>query len=444
MPSPEARKNLPNPKSEFDLEKDLLGPNLRLKKQLSAGELKSLEESEILLSTWFPYSSLGPEGIVAVGEIYRDCYQTFGLKRIDKISQLGGIALLHDEASFFLPPWMGNMQMHRTSTSRWVHSLTTAVLNELMLRNNAFDERRVKKGITLSLLHDSAIFPFSDLAVIEPRFNEDENLPLYLEQINKTERENFEKKYDVVCSEIPGMIKGEGILGSFHKIADRLAYTAYDSLFFEIFLRGKRKMLSKKGENPLEELVDIFEKQPRLFDIFKEVKFDAEKETVYFEDSQKMALFLRVRALMFAHVYLNPERLKFQALVRRSMSNLSAEGKTSIIKEFLKMTDLDLSSKIYPFFQVAREEVSNKVGFLRYKSRRDLNGVLTGASGLPKPPDFFWTEEVLGFDTLTHLPARDPKDGKIKPFSQICPHETAGLEKLNRQTQGVVAYFLKE
>lgn len=443
MPRPEVSASFQNPTNEFDLSGDFLGPNLRLRDQLSPEQREFFDRgSSVPLVTYYPYSTFGPQGIVAIGEIYADCYETFGLERINKISQLGGIALLPDEISVY-PSSVLKIATPAmiVSTTRWGHSLTAAVVLELMLRNNAFSEREIKKGIASALLHDAAIFPFSDLAVIEARFNEDQNLPLYLEQIDGTKREDFEKKYGVVCSEIPKIARGKGILGSFLKIADRLAYTAYDSICFSIRLRERRKK-SKRGENPLEEIVDIFESKPNLFDIFEEVKIDSQKG-VCFENAQNLAAFLKVRALMSAHVYLNPERLKFQAVVRMLMSNLLAQGEVKIEK-FIEMTDLEFIAKMGPLLQIGRRKSHENVGFLKFGSKKKFREFLVNASGLPKPSDFFWVEEVPGFDTLTHLLARDPRDGGIKSFRQVCPEEARILEELNRQTQGVVAYYLKE
>lgn len=446
MPTPEIPKeSLRNQQNEFDLEKGLLGPNLRLKSQLTPEQQeKSFSDPSFRLATYYPHSTLGPKGIFATGEIYADCYRTFGLERINKISQLGEIAVLSNEMSetalAMTPAWRQKLST-ATSTTRWMHSLTTAVILELMLRNNAFGEKDIRKGISAGLLHDAAIFPFSDLTVIESRFNEDHNLPLYFGQIDQKKRKEFEQKYAIACSELPRIAKGEGVLGSFLKIADRLAYTAYDSVNFSILLRERRKSLGK-GDNPLEEMVDIFESKPNLFDIFAEVKVDS-KKGAYFESAQNLALFLRVRALMNVYVYLNPERLKFQAAVRRLMYDLSAQGKVDV-REFMKMTDLEFSARMYPLIQRGRKDAGGRIKFLRFESKEDVRKFIVGADGQPKSPEFFWIEQCPGFDTLIQALTRDPKDGEIKTFKQVCPKEAAEMEQLNRQTQGVVAYYFKK
>lgn len=427
-----------HPQKELDLAKGLLGPNLKLKSQLTKEEIENFSRYvSVPLAAWYPHSSLGSEGIFAVSEIYADCYRGFGLERISQISQVGGMALFPKE--FLGVSHLAQERPTRIfeSSNRWLHCLTTAVVLELMLRNNNFKEEEIRTGIIAGTLHDAAITPFSDIVSgIDPLgFDEASNLPLYLERLDRERKENFDRKHSPDYQRIFEAVKGKGgSLGTFLKIADRLTYTATDSFFFAVLLKEKRR------ENPLEELADIFEKQPKLFDIFKEVKFDPQSKNVYFENPQKMAIFLRVRALMFRHVYLNPQRLSIQAALRRVVKELMDVGKIKK-EDFLKITDLELS----PYFSQSsylntlRSRNFDKIGFVEGKTREEVDKELERKGILNK--QIVWTDRVAGFDTLTGWLTRDPKDGGIRPFSKVCPKETAELEKLNQQSKGIVVYF---
>lgn len=439
----ETQKNRISSPHEFDLDRGFLGPNLKLIKQLSAGELKAFDESGILLATWFPHSSLGLEGIIATGEIYVNSYRAFGLERIYRIAQVGAVAFLPEE----LHPFFRDAKQSRAigSNTRWQHCLTTGIILELMLRNNHFEEKDIATGVIGGLLHDAAITPFSDMVSgLDPkRLDEAENLPLYLERLDRKKKENFDRKYSPDYARIFEVVKGRGdSLGTLLKIADRLAYTAYDSAFLAYSLEFNRKMSSGSDGNPLEEVADIFRENPKLFDVFREVRLDSQNSDAYFEDPHTMALFLRVRALMYAHFYLNPQRLNFQTVGRRMIKDLMDKNELKT-DDFLRMTDSDIIAILFASpFALNYYDAYEKIGFVKGKNRDELRKGLK-AKGISSS-SIIWADKITGFDTLTDWLVRNPKDGKIEPFSRVCPKETAELEGLSRQTKGVVVYFEKE
>lgn len=445
MSAIETRNSLET-ESGFDLKRGLLGPNLRLRNQLTPQQEKEFfNNPPILLATYYPHSSLGPQGIFAVGEIYTDCYQAFGLERLQEINQLGEINFLVEEWPIYFPPQYIAGRIERlTGGSRWLHTLTTGVVTELILRNNRFPEETIKIGITAALLHDAAITPFSDLVSgMNPQvFDEAQNLPLYLEGIKGGRKEAFERKHSPDYQKILEAVGGQGTLGTILKIADRLAYLAHDSSPLVSLLKDKRRISLKRGENPLEELVDIFEENPCLFDIFKEVKFDPEREYSYFEDSHNLDLILRIKALMETYVYRNPRRLGFQAVVRRETKDLMRRGRITI-DDFLRMTDLDFATEISPHLPPNSSVTCERIKFVKGPNMETVSQELAGVIE-ENPGDYsiVWLEEVTGFDTLTNWLVRD-KDGEIKPFFEACPKKTEELETLVRQTRGIVVYFLK-
>ena len=426
---------------EFDLTRSLLGHNLKLRNQLSAEKIKFLEDQDIVLATWFPHSSLGPEGIIATGDVYADSYRAFGLERISRIAQVGEIAFSEEELA--LPDFINLQSRAFSSTTRWDHCLTTGIILELMLRNNHCAERDIATGIIGGLLHDAAITPFSDMisGLDLKGLDEAENLPLYIKTLDKSRLDAFSNNYTPDYAKILEIVKGKGgSLGTLLKIADRLAYTACDSSVSSAVLRHKRKASSKSDGNPMNELVDIFENNPKLFDIFREVKIDPQSDNVYFEDSRKMALFLRVRAIMFAHFYLNPQRLNFQAVVRKTVKVMMDEGALGV-DDFLRMTDIEMRVKLYPHMRFNHKEIYEKVGFVKGKTMGEVVKSLKkeGVSS----ERVFWADDIAKFDTLSHWMVRDSKRGKIMPFSKACPKETKGLEDLSRRAQGFVVYFVK-
>lgn len=413
---------------EFDLTKRQLGPNLRWVRDVSSDQLKKWDDEDSQFVIYLPSSTLGREGIAATGEIYKDIYDTFGLKRLDKIWQLGVIHFPGLVSLSRIPDLLETF----SGQNRWQHSLLTGVLTEIILRNNNQEEVSINNGIAAGLLHNSASTPFSDLiSGIWPEYlNEGQNISAYLERFNK---KTIAQKYGLDFALIEQAVRKQGKLGRVVDIADKLSYIAFDSICAFVMTQIGEMYDKPHG---FSSITQILKENPTLFDIFQSVRITG--DLVYFENPDKLSQVLKLRAYLYRDLYYNPECLKTQAVIRAVLSPL-VRSKKITLEQLIEETDLSVYSKwIYPLapdhasvatslhslhcgdkgnnLKVAIEEISNEGG------------------------DIFYTEKVPQFDPKTSYLVRN-KQGEIRPFSEVYPEQTYELEKISKQTSGWVVYY---
>lgn len=249
---------------------------------------------------FLPYSNLNDKRIYTGDSLYQ-AFEAFPVWRLHEVRHL---ALL---------TWVGSnpdrVYPLEFPHSRGLHSLVVPVLVEEILKGNHRSEREVTVGIIAGLLHDIATPAGGDpVKLVDPENLEEEKF--WWEVIEK-KGWDYLRSLGIEKEELDTIIKNDGVLGEVLDIADRIHYVVTD-LFHIVGYPGLKSgypLYSVSSTEVLDkdyaQLEREVRKDPLLGELYKSVAISPSGE-VYFEDPERLALFLKIRALLFKHLYANP------------------------------------------------------------------------------------------------------------------------------------------
>ncbi len=357
----------------------------------------------------FVYVPLSTFGYAAHGKIYHDLMATETFGRIRMVSQTGGLDM---------HPFYGHARGTRAG-----HSLLTAVLAEVVGERLGIPYDEIKHLIAAGLYHDSAITPFSDFG--NPQVPLTENDPLSEERnidvvLNDGVLRVF-KKYGIDRDRVIDIIRGNGGLinsrGSLD--LDRISYTMYD--YMRVI-----------GGLPYGKFLDVL--RPDLFDIDLDVRL-VNGEFV-FSDADRLARFLHLRALMFEHIYFDPNVKAREAFFRKALRDMIDRG--LMTPRDFQGDDVEFESKLrkvmglgdyrdifmnsdYPFREVAR------IRGIKLETLKTLEDEET------------IVEESKEFDPATNTKVLS--GGEVKPIRDVDPRAKE-VEKIAKE-QGYVGVYVR-
>ncbi|MBP9728297.1 MAG: hypothetical protein KBD27_02880 [Candidatus Moranbacteria bacterium] len=221
-----------------------------------------------------------------------------------------------------------------------MHSLVVMATVSLIGRQVGLSEYEIRHLQVAALTHDvltpaggDSVKPIDFAA-----FDED----VHYEEVfrNNQEWDAVREKYELDESLLASIVNGQGVLGQLLDIADKTSYVAHD-LDAYLMMADPRKY-SKIV--PPQGLLDIWDLRkatgPEACKLWDKVRIIDGK--VVITDPKKLAGFLKLRALMFRHLYQNPRaRYREQMLAILVLEPFYHDG-TVTREQLLKMGDYEL------------------------------------------------------------------------------------------------------
>lgn len=388
-----------------------------------------------------------PGHIDEAESIYPDLSNKFRTHRLHRIRQLAFLqfASLKEKSTYVMGPHFDHDRLFHTA-------IVTRTL-ELILINNNFPQREINLGIASGISHDAATPAFGDpTKEIDPEALDEETvLEDYLNELGISDPDL--KKYGITIEEILATVKNEGVVGKLLDIADKIAYTALDIYNYA----GDPFEETSQDDNLisiLEPLKALMRTDPKWANLYQEVRLTEDGEP-YFTNSNRLGIFLELRARMHRALYLNPHcrgldmiyKLLISPLYSREpnpnfplnpqvLRQISDENLSDIINEHLGLPKEPKHSGFYFPFESYMNRLPNYEEMTREQGKEQIVRKLETKNAL-----IIGTETVRRFKTGADFLAVDPLDGKIKPYMEINPRHHDYLERVAEDCNSTVVYF---
>jgi len=176
--------------------------------------------------------------------------------------------------------------------TRWLHSLLTGILAELILARNGFSAKERAPFVLAAAFHDIAMPAGGDSIVrIDKKNLHEENNFLWVLR-REGVLEELEKKFNFDAVKAERWIRGQEMPGKLIDIADKMSYVAMDCYYVGLNQKG---MIRK-----------FCQKNPLVMDVWQDVRIDKKSQQIYFESAERLYRFLLLRAYEHSEFLLNP------------------------------------------------------------------------------------------------------------------------------------------
>lgn len=359
------------------------------------------------------------------------------------LSRLGYIKAL----SFlsYIGPDPENIYFLEYRHDRLDHSLVVALITGEILRQNGFPESTINLGTLAGLLHDIATPAHGDATKqVDPESLNEEK---FWWQVIDKKGWKFIKQYGGDKKTLDKIIANGGALGKTLDIADRITYTMKD-LFAVVGHTNPKQFVDLEGSY-LSSLCNILSLNPNLGNIYKEVGVDAKKEEVFFNNPERLALFLLLRAHLFKALYLNPISQGRDMVVAKLIYPLYArKDKSKLTPEKLRnITDSELIAELAEAYSasVPRKDMFYHTlvnWYPQYEKVEDRDKAKMRVFELSKRKNIavIGAKECKGFDPATTYKVVDQK-GKIVSFRECYPEKALQIERIAESTKGIFVFY---
>jgi hypothetical protein len=388
-----------------------------------------------------------PGHIDEAESIYPDLSYKFNVYRLSRIRQLAFLqfASLKEKGTYVMGPHFNH--------TRFFHSTLVTRTTELMLVNNNFAQKEINLGIASGLAHDSANPAFGDpTKEIDPEaLDEETNLPQYLDEIGISDSDL--EQYGITIEEILAVVRNEGTIGKILDIADKISYTSLD-----IYNYAGDPFAETSEDDDLisilEPLKALMRTDPKWANIYQDVKL-SESGDPYFTNSNRLGIFLELRARMHRALYLNPHcrglDMNYKLLISPLYSR-EPDPSYPLNPQILRHTsDNELSQIISshldlpqrpnaPEFRIPFESYMDTLPlYERVNYEKNIDDVIRDLEKMRVM--IIGSETVRRFKTGTDFLAIDPEDEEIKQYRDINPNHHQYLERVADDCNSTVVYY---
>jgi hypothetical protein len=390
--------------------------------------------------TILPFSDL--KRFLSEGSIYEDFLND------PSIVRLAGIRSLSCLSPFKANP--NEVHNHYPQT-REDHSIFTSLILGWILRKSGFPLEKIILGEAGGMYHDVGTPPLGDATKkVDIEMLDEEKF--WLDGLYKNTKKLL-KKYNCNEDDLDKIIKNQGIIGKALDIADRIAYTMVD---LDSVIGHPLQFLIHEKEPSLSRLQSLANQDLEVGNIYKEVFIDQKKEIIFFENPDRLNIFLTIRANLFKNLYLNPTSQARDAFVKRLIEPLYSRDEKKLLNPHIlrKMQDYELlsllSKSLYKRFG---ENVSEQNLFYmldyhlinwqpEYKKAKNLDQAKNISQELSRNKDIaiIDTCKCDGFNPATSYNVLTAKQ-KIIPFKEYMPKEAAQIENLAKSTRGIFVFY---
>ncbi len=340
--------------------------------------------------------------------------KTFRLERLKDVSQLGLLLLCGE----------------RLPHTRFEHSMCVMAIATCIGVNIGLNAQQLKTLRIAALVHDGMTPALSDSLILAnfALLSEDVNFSKILDD---TEWRTFSQKFGVSKKMLCTIVGGNGVLGSILKIADRIAYTALD---FECC----KGIFARNAFQPgIKEILSETAQYPQFCDAWECVRVSQYGQT-YFEDTERLCTFLRIRALMTREVYKNPENRRAECLFSTALPHVFS---TEALKAMARASDIEVLANTARLFDISAADMLaafSSVGSLCFHGETDARCFIQtvrrggGLAYQATPPP--QAKASTGFLV--------PNEKTIAPLSETRPKACAHIAEILTRGPGTWTRFL--
>lgn len=358
--------------------------------------------------------------------------RTFGLFRLQRIRQLG--FLTDPVVTEHGAPGLA-LQFDHT---RYGHILDTMVIMALIARNNRLSPELQNTACVAALCHDALTPAGGDSTkLIDPAaFDEDAH---FGELLAHTDWATLQNEYIVDQTALVNAVQGQGILGTLLDLADKIAYVARDLGYY----LARFRLGGPTGyPDSYFRVARLVEQDQYICGIWDAVRVVGNR--VVITDTERLAQFLRLRALMFRVLYYHQGArfLEFMfakvivqylyetgKLTRTALLEMDDYELEKVIDEFVnrRYAIMNISTVGDPHVEVFR---SAEAAYARETELISRGIVLTLGEDLSRVP-------TAG----THFLVRT-RHGRILPLAKADPQAAAEIEAIARVEEPFRLYYL--
>ena len=339
--------------------------------------------------------------------------------RLGLISQLG-----------YLVPPLDEKDKHYTNISyivpifphtRWIHSLLTGVLTEIILAKNQFSFFERAPVVLAAALHDIATTAGGDSVMrISPELREEENFSEVIKRNGWSQV--LKSKYGFDLKAAADWVKGKGLYGQLLDVVDKISYTALDCFYLGDQKNGAVRQFCLK--NPL------------IMDVWQDIRINDRE--VYFSDTERLYNFLLLRGFEHKELLYDPRCRTLDFFLTLKVGTLYRQG--IITKEDLLNSDNYWLEKVLEihFPNNFKAYISpDDYGWKKFKTQAEQEKFIKSVGD-----NFDHAEYIKGFNTGLDWKVKDR--GKLLSLREVIGKEKAEkLEQINQVIKGYCVYYKK-
>lgn len=377
-----------------------------------------------------PFTGFGY--VVEEGGLTEATMRAFGIYRLHCIRQLG---FLHDPVvreAYSGVEGSGSLFAH----TRYLHTHDVHALALLIARNNSLsqdDERHLRVA---ALTHDALTPAGGDtIKLVAPKLlDEETNYPLLFE---RPEWESLKQEYSLSEARLAAIVTNKGVLGRILDLADKIAYVALDA---SMFFHRLRFLGFTTGYEVFTGIRTFMDAHPRACTVWDSIV--VEEGRVVVEDSELLADFLQLRAIMFRDVYYAPEARFLEHMLAKIVVQYLVDEGTVTIPDLLAEDDRWLEERInevmggwFCMRTVGSDINSYAEAFLEECVARARQRELV-AQGALTMLDRFDGSAASGSSLFVRA------HGSVQPFGRACPKRARAIEGTLREAKPYRLYYL--
>jgi len=364
--------------------------------------------------------------VVFEGGLVEQTDEFFGLGRLNFVAQLG---FLHD-------PTMTENGWRECPLpfpqTRYFHLLNTNAIATLIGTQVDLSEEKLRVLRVAAQSHDALTPAGGDSikGVDRAAFDEDMHYPELFERRGWKE---FRDAFELSEAELAKTILGEGLLGSILDASDKMAYVACD--LSEFLMKNEFGRAAWQNFTGLyNRITRILAANPYPCSVW-EYAAVADGE-LFFTDANRLADFLRIRALMFSILYNNASARFYEAGFTEEVVRDLYRRNVLTRELLLKMTDRLLVDVIGQELGVTnyRHEVSldgsETPRVLRFKTKQEATA-MERQLAVKEPHTMTHYEHVAPPSTKCLQTFKVLHEGKPKPFRLACPELAWDVEQIS-------------
>lgn len=366
------------------------------------------------------------------GDFFYDIENAFKIGRLRAVRQLSlarGVTFPDGDIEF----------LEGFHHSRYVHSFDVLSIANLIGHNLGLNKKDLQILQIAALSHDYRTPALGDTTkkVDPPAFDED---VLYPEIFSSENWIDFAKKYQISSTDqdlLKQTILGRGVLGRILDLSDKIGYVSRDLVRY--LKTEVRVVKHDRGSSGFEQIKALTESNPLLCSFWESLEISG--ENIVINDVDKLSNFLRVRALLWKHLYENYDGgLSVAMIGERVLRFLYEKGEIND-KAMLRMGDSDLSGVIDNFLGTNIPfDLVHKIPHERFVFS-DLDSALDFAREQSKEESkIVILDDFKIASTSSTKKFLVKKDGVITSFDQAMPGEAREIDSIMQVPNQVFVY----
>lgn len=355
------------------------------------------------------------------GGVFYEIYHARPFRRLSAISQLG----------YLVPPrpkeWGKEIDMTylfpQFPQTRWIHSLLTAIIMEIVLARNNFSEKERASAVLTAGFHDIATPAGGDSTkrIDFEGLDEEKNFAWVLEYYGLDKR--WEEKFGFNLADAERWVAGEGKFGPLLDFIDKISYTAIDCFYLGMNREGKVRKLCLN--------------HPLVMDIWQDIIMLDGK--FIFSNHENLFNFLLLRMYEFQELLYNPYSRVLDLFLKNLAEPLYRKG---IITREQLLTEDDnwlhtVLEKHYPG-KMSWIIEPEKLSWKKFSTEEEQKKFCKKLG-----PCLSHAERIFKFNTGLDFPVLN--EGEVIPLREALPKEkTEMLEKIAASMMGYYVYYTQQ